>query len=76
MVLNFQPADLPNEHIEIIGAAINRILKKNEIIEIPDSRKIVSARNRIIHGYYSISDHGIIIKNIPTLKSEVESLLS
>lgn len=37
-------------NIEIIGEAMNRILKENNSIEILNSRKIVDVRNRIIHG--------------------------
>ena len=39
---------------------------------------IVDARNRIIHGYDSISDEtiwGIVVKHIPLLKEEVQALL-
>ena len=60
-------------NIEIIGEAMNRILKENSSIEISNSRKIVDVRNRIIHGYDSVSDDviwGIVIKNLPVLKTE------
>ncbi|WP_396210593.1 DUF86 domain-containing protein [Flavobacterium sp.] len=66
-------------NIEIIGEAMNRILKENSSIEISNSRKIVDVRNRIIHGYDSVSDDviwGIVIKNLPVLKSEVTHLLN
>jgi uncharacterized protein with HEPN domain len=66
-------------NIEIIGEAMNRILKENSGIEISNSRKIVDVRNRIIHGYDSVSDDviwGIVIKNLPVLKSEVAHLLN
>ena len=43
-------------NIEIIGEALSRILKNNETIIITNSRKIVDTRNRIIHGYDSVSD--------------------
>lgn len=65
-------------NIEIIGEAMSRILKENNHIEISNSRKIVDVRNRIIHGYDSVSDNviwGIVIKNLPVLKIEVEVLL-
>lgn len=65
-------------NIEIIGEAMNRILKKDVSIEIPDSRKIVDVRNRIIHGYDSVSDEiiwAIVIQHLPVLKNEVELLL-
>lgn len=43
-------------NIEIIGEAMSRILKENIEIQISNSRKIVDVRNRIIHGYDSVSD--------------------
>ena len=66
-------------NIEIIGEAMSRILKENNEIEISNSRKIVDVRNRIIHGYDSVSDDviwGIVIKNLPVLQKEVETLLN
>ncbi len=65
-------------NIEIIGEATNRILKANPTIEISNSRKIVEIRNRIIHGYDSVSDEmiwGIIIRHLPLLKTEIQQLL-
>ena len=65
-------------NIEIIGEATNRILKYDETIKLSNSRKIVDSRNRIIHGYDSISDEtilGIVVKHIPLLKEEVRALL-
>lgn len=65
-------------NIEIIGEAMSRILKEDKDIQISNSRKIVDVRNRIIHGYDSVSDDviwGIVIKNLPVLQKEVEVLL-
>jgi len=65
-------------NIEIIGEALSRILKHDETISITNSRKIVDTRNRITHGYDSVSDEviwGIVIKHLPILKTEVEALL-
>jgi uncharacterized protein with HEPN domain len=65
-------------NIEIIGEAMNRILKLDSAIVISNSRKIVDVRNRIIHGYDSVSDDviwGIVIRNLPVLQKEVEELL-
>ena len=65
-------------NIEIIGEAMNRILKEDAKIKISNSRKIVDVRNRIIHGYDAVSDDiiwGIVIKNLPVLQKEVENLL-
>lgn len=65
-------------NIEIIGEALSRILKRDETIKITNSRKIVDTRNRIIHGYDSVSDEviwGIIIKYLPVLQIEIKELL-
>ena len=64
--------------IEIIGEATNRILKKDNNFNITNARKIISTRNRIIHGYDSLSDDmiwGIIINHLPKLKIEIKNLL-
>ena len=65
-------------NIEIIGEAVNKILVLNPEIEITNSRRIVDARNKIIHGYDEIENSqiwGIIINHLPTLKLEVKNLL-
>jgi uncharacterized protein with HEPN domain len=66
-------------NIEIIGEAIGRILKIHPDIQINHTRKIVDTRNRIVHGYDSVSAEilwGIVIKNLPDLEKEVKSLLN
>ncbi len=65
-------------NIEIIGEAANRILKKQPEIKITDIKKIIDTRNRIIHGYDSVSDDiiwSIIVKNLPKLENEINDLL-
>jgi uncharacterized protein with HEPN domain len=65
-------------NVEIIGEATNRILQKNDTIELSNSRKIVDTRNRIIHGYDSVSDEiiwGIVVQYLPVLKIEIQQLL-
>ena len=64
-------------NIEIIGEALSRIITKDEAIKISNARKIVDTRNRIIHGYDSVSDEiiwGIVINHIPILQTEVKDL--
>ena len=66
-------------NIEIIGEAINRILIKDSIFQLSNARKIVDTRNRIIHGYDSVSDDviwSIVINHLPILNTEVGYLLS
>jgi len=65
-------------NIEIIGEAMDRILKMDPNIQISDSRKIVDTRNRIIHGYDVVSNDVlwlIVNKSLPVLKEEVKKLL-
>ena len=65
-------------NIEIIGEALSRILKRDETVVISNSRKIVDTRNRIIHGYDSVSDDviwGIVIRHLPVLQTEIQILL-
>lgn len=65
-------------NIEIIGEAVSRILKVDSNYPITNARKIVDTRNRISHGYDSVSEDiiwTIVIKEIPNLDIEVSSLL-
>ena len=64
--------------IEIIGEAMSRILNKDESITLSNTRKIVDTRNRIIHGYDTVSDDilwNVIIQHLPILKHEIQELL-
>lgn len=65
--------------LEIIGEAINRILKIDNNIDISDARRIVDLRNWVIHGYDKVDDliiWGIISKDMPKLKERINKLLS
>jgi len=64
--------------LEIIGEAVNRILKQDPDFPIDSARKIVGLRNQIIHAYDNISDESIwaiIQKHIPLLKQEVIKMI-
>ncbi len=66
-------------NLEIIGEAINRLLKENPTFTIENSVRIIGLRNQIIHGYDSVSDEniwGIVTLYLPKLKSEVNSLIN
>jgi len=41
-------------NIEIIDAALNRILKEKSDVKIENSRNIVGTKNRIVHNYDNI----------------------
>jgi len=65
--------------LEIIGEAANRLLKIDSTIKIDNVRKIVDLRNWVIHGYNKIDDviiWGIISKQLPLLKNQVDALLT
>ena len=65
-------------NVEIMGEAMNRVLKEVPDIAITNARKIVDTRNYIIHGYDSPSSDilwSIIINHLPLLRQEVASLL-
>lgn len=66
--------------MEIIGEAMNRILKADPsfVDHIPEAKNIIGFRNQIIHAYDSISDEivwAILIRHIPELKTQVRSFL-
>lgn len=65
-------------NLEIIGEAMSRILTQDAAIRLSNTRKIVDTRNRIIHGYDTVSNDilwNIIHQYLPVLKDEVEQLL-
>ena len=57
---------------------MSKLLTIEPELNISNSRRIVDARNKIIHGYDEIENTqiwGIIINHLPTLKNEVEKYL-
>ena len=64
--------------LEIIGEAVKELTKLEPSLDISSSRKIISFRNLLAHSYDSVEDEivwGILQKNIPVLKSEINQLL-
>jgi uncharacterized protein with HEPN domain len=64
--------------LEIIGEAVNRILKQDENFPIENAKRIVGLRNQIIHAYDNISDENIwaiLVKHLPALKKEILQLI-
>lgn len=65
-------------NVEIIGEAMNSLLKISPEINITSARKIVNTRNLLIHGYDSVDTATvwvIIRKHIPVLKEEISRLI-
>lgn len=66
-------------NLEIIGEAVNRILKVDSSFKIEDAQNIIGTRNRIIHSYDNISDEviwTIVCRELPKLKIQVEKFLN
>jgi uncharacterized protein with HEPN domain len=66
--------------LEIIGEALGQMLKLSPEMEehFPDAPRIISFRNRLIHGYASVSNQvvwGILVGNLPDLTTMVDKLL-
>ncbi|MEQ8581879.1 MAG: DUF86 domain-containing protein [Marinoscillum sp.] len=67
-------------NLEIIGEAVNRIIKRDAAFEklINDSRNIIGMRNQVIHAYDNISDENvwaILINHLPSLKKSIQKLI-
>ena len=65
---------------EIIGEALNQSSRVDTglLDRITDARRIVAFRNRLIHGYSSVSDEvvwGIVEASLPRLSAEVAALV-
>ena len=65
---------------EIVGEARNQAIRNNPSLAelISNSSRIISFRNRLIHGYASIADEvagGVPETNLPVLIREVKDLL-
>ena len=64
--------------LEIIGEAMNNLLRINPAIPVSHVRPIVDLGNKVIHGYDTIDETiiwKIIMKDIPLLQQEVQQLL-
>jgi uncharacterized protein with HEPN domain len=63
--------------LEIIGEAVRKMCESSPDLTISGSRKIIGLRNLIAHAYDTVEDEliwGIIQKDIPILKKEIEDL--
>lgn len=62
-------------NLEIIGEAVNRIIKLDQNFAISEAKNIINTRNRIIHSYDNISDEviwTIVSRDLPILKAQVD----
>ncbi len=78
-ISNFMLKHAVERNLEIIGEALNKVIKSESSLTISNSRKIIDTRNRIIHGYDEVEDiivWSIIIKHLPILKVEIKDILA
>ncbi len=64
--------------VEIMGEAINRILKIQHDFPLPNAKAVIDTRNRIIHGYDSVKPEflwSLVIRHIPELKRDLERII-
>jgi uncharacterized protein with HEPN domain len=64
--------------LEIVGEAMNNLLKINPEIELSYARIIVNLRNQIIHAYDNVNNTiiwKIVMKDLPVLLKEVNELI-
>ena len=65
-------------NLEIVGEAVNRILRLESSFPLTNAKRIVGLRNQIIHAYDNVSDEdiwAIVNKHVPVLKEEVQNLI-
>jgi len=63
--------DVNMAFINLVLLHYNRIVKVDPQVSIRTPRRIIDTRNRIIHGYDTVSEEiiwGIVIKDLPILK--------
>lgn len=64
--------------LEIIGEAVNNLLRIYPDVPLSFARIMVDLRNKIIHAYDAVNDTiiwKIVMKDIPVLEKEVKALL-
>lgn len=65
-------------NVEIMGEAINHLLKQAPEIVLDNAKAIVATRNRIIHAYDNVTPEflwSLVINHIPKLHQDVQQLL-
>jgi uncharacterized protein with HEPN domain len=65
--------------LEIIGEAVNRLIKLDTSLEISNARRIVNLRNWVIHSYDNVDNviiWGIIDKDLPLLQEQIKKYLN
>lgn len=65
-------------NVEIMGEAINLLLKHDPSVALPNAKAIIGTRNRVIHAYDNVTPEflwSLVINHIPKLHQDVAELL-
>jgi len=65
-------------NVEIMGEAINQLLKHDPTIVLENARAIIGTRDRVIHSYDNVTPEflwSLVINHIPKLHRDVAELL-
>ena len=65
-------------NVEILGEAINQLLKHDPTIDLPNAKAIIGTHNRVIHSYDNVTPEflwSLVINHIPRLHEDVKGLL-
>lgn len=65
--------------LEIIGEAMNCLMKVAPDLNIPEAKRVIALRNRVIHGYDRVDDvlvWSVVVNHLPELKKKVAGLIS
>ncbi len=65
--------------LEIIGEAVNKLLKLDPKVEVSYARMIIDLRNKVIHAYDNVNDiviWNVVVNHLPALQVEVDNLLN
>ena len=76
---NFILSRAIERQLEIIGEALNKLKQLDPDIAINSVKSIIALRNLIAHAYDSVDNEilwGIIQKDIPNLKKDIDKLRS
>lgn len=65
-------------NVEIMGEAINKLLKHDPTIVLDNAKAIIGTRNRVIHAYDNVTPEflwSLVINHIPKLHQDVVKVL-
>ena len=65
-------------NVEIMGEAINQLMKYDPTVDLPNGKAIIGTRNRVIHAYDNVTPEflwSLVINHIPKLHENVRKLL-